>query len=712
MESSWKKDSGGADWFAGLIITLVVLIGWRQGVIDAWFERPAYDLGVRMASGEPSDQIAIVAIDEQSIGNIGRWPWSRDIHANMVEILKNGGVKAVGSMVLFLEPQIDPGLESLAYLGDYFVSTELYEAGVGEIDILSLAVEEVVAASAGQDSTELREAVASLQEFVQTSALVKVVPGEIEELAGLFQQEVESLNTDGILAASMELAGNVVLAMPFEPGNVIGNPDTELPDYVSVNAIPKENVNDRVDAQSNNWYPPGAPKVVVPIESLGRVAAGIGHGTPIFDVDGSIRFEPLILGYYDQYYPSLALVLAAKSLNLGVEDIKINLGEGVQLGRLNIRTDHNLYMNTFFYPDTATQPAFAIDSFFDVYEGKIPADKYAGKIVLIGAVALGIGDLQNTPIKASMPTVYTLAHTISSILQEDFFVSPAWGRWAELGAFLLIAIYLMVLLPRLRAGIAFVITTVLLITLMGTHVTLMSTQRTWLHLMLPAVLLFFGHLLITTKRFLVTERGKIESELAGAEVNRMLGLSQQGKGELDQAFASYRKVPMDEAVMELLYNLALDFERKRQHNKAGSVYMHMAEFDPNFRDLKQRMDRSRKLEETIMLGGAGASTLGGTLMLDGDDIQKPMLGRYQVEKELGKGAMGIVYLGKDPKINRVVAIKTMALSQEFEADELDEVKERFFREAETAGRLNHPNIVTIFDAGEEHDLAFIAMEFH
>jgi serine/threonine-protein kinase len=58
-----------------------------------------------------------------------------------------------------------------------------------------------------------------------------------------------------------------------------------------------------------------------------------------------------------------------------------------------------------------------------------------------------------------------------------------------------------------------------------------------------------------------------------------------------------------------------------------------------------------------------------------------------------------------------VAIKTMALSQEFDEDELVEVKERFFREAETAGRLSHPNIVTIFDAGEEHDLAFIAMEF-
>jgi eukaryotic-like serine/threonine-protein kinase len=58
-----------------------------------------------------------------------------------------------------------------------------------------------------------------------------------------------------------------------------------------------------------------------------------------------------------------------------------------------------------------------------------------------------------------------------------------------------------------------------------------------------------------------------------------------------------------------------------------------------------------------------------------------------------------------------VAIKTLALSQEFEGDALDDARERFFREAETAGRLQHQNIVTIFDAGEEHDLAYIAMEY-
>src|SRR4029077_2716859 len=134
----------------------------------------------------------------------------------------------------------------------------------------------------------------------------------------------------------------------------------------------------------------------------------------------------------------------------------------------------------------------------------------------------------------------------------------------------------------------------------------------------------------------------------------------------------------------------------------------MAEFNPKYRDLASRLTRAKAMSETVMLGG-GAHP-GGRVILPGGGAEKPMLGRYRVEKELGKGAMGVVYLGKDPKIGRVVAIKTMALSQQFEADELAEVKERFFREAETAGRLSHTNIVTIFDAGEEHDLCYIAME--
>ena len=73
--------------------------------------------------------------------------------------------------------------------------------------------------------------------------------------------------------------------------------------------------------------------------------------------------------------------------------------------------------------------------------------------------------------------------------------------------------------------------------------------------------------------------------------------------------------------------------------------------------------------------------------------------------------MGIVYLGKDPRINRTTAIKTFRFSDDFKPEEIEKLKETFFREAESAGTLSHPNIVTIYDAGEEQDLAYIAMEF-
>jgi serine/threonine-protein kinase len=86
------------------------------------------------------------------------------------------------------------------------------------------------------------------------------------------------------------------------------------------------------------------------------------------------------------------------------------------------------------------------------------------------------------------------------------------------------------------------------------------------------------------------------------------------------------------------------------------------------------------------------------------------LGRYEVLHQLGKGAMGVVYRARDPMINREVALKTIPLAAEFEGEELEQARAKFFREAETAGRLSHPHIVTIYDAGEQDGTAYIAME--
>jgi len=678
----WK-----ADWFFGLVIVIALFGFARMSGFIPGLERWAYDLGVKMTSKSPSDKIAVIAIDEQSIANIGRWPWPREVQGKLIDQLAAAKAKVIGNTTFFFEPQKDPGLTYVEKM----------------LDIYNKAYPPVAAAG-----SEVPGVAPIGGQTPAAQAMQPTYPaGEVGEIGKLLTEASAALNSDVRLAASMKKANTVLLPLVFDQltySPPAGRPDKPLPDFVSRNAVPGTGAN-------AGGFLNGA-NVLYPIELLGGAAAGMGHLNTAVDEDGAVRFEPLVISYYDQQFPSLSLMIAAKSLNLTSKDVKTVPGESVSIGGKTIRTDDAGQMYTYFYKDRDKQSAFPIDSFFDVYSGKIPAAKYADKIVLIGATATGIGSSQVTPISAQMNPVTTLAHSVSSILQEHFFVQPTWAPFATLGAYLLVALYITLLLPRLGAGMAAGITAGLLAVLFATHLGLMTSAGLWLQLMLPATLLVVGHALLTTKRFLMTERGKEAADLAGAESNRMLGLAFQQQGQLDMAFDKFRKAPLNDEVMENIYSLALDFERRRQFNKAESCFRYMATYNPKFRDIEERLNRAKALSETIILGGSSAArTNASTMVLQGGAQEKPMLGRYQVEKELGKGAMGVVYGGKDPKIGRVVAIKTMALSAEFEAEELTEAKERFFREAETAGRLNHPNIVTIFDAGEEHDLCYIAMEF-
>lgn len=661
-QAFWNKD-----WFAGLAICIIIVSLGRVGTFDS-LERAIYDMGVRTSDRVPSDKIAVIAIDDTSIANIGRWPWPRDVHAEMHRILHQGGAKVIGQTTFFVEPQIDPGLQHIQNLLEFYGNSPL--------------------SNTQRARPALNKAIDSLGKKLR-------------------QAEVD-LNTDQMLADSLLDTGNVVLAMHMSIGAPIGKPDSSLPGYINRNQL--EKIKNNPTHNPFNLMPLPINNVLYPIPQIGEQADSIGALAAYPDPDGGIRSEPLVVDYYNQIFPSLSLQVAMRSLNLKPSDIVVNLGDSLQLGRLNIKTNDEMLMHTFFYNNNGAS-AFPVDSFYDVLEGKIPASKYRGKIVLIGATAIGVGDTMLTPIDSSMAPVLTLAHSISSILNEDYFIEPEWSEPAIAGVILFIALYIILVLPRLKAGVSVTLTIVFLLLLFVGQQLLMGNRGLWLPLATPLILLFIGHLLLTSRRYLTTEKGKLVLDAESAESNRMLGLSLQGQGQLDAAFDKFRRLPNSPEKLELLYNLALDFERKRQFNKAGSVYQVMRDIDPKFRDLKKRISRANAMEETVILGGSHSGSSNKSLLLNTNGVEKPMLGRYEVDKELGKGAMGAVYLGKDPKISRVVAIKTMALSQEFEEDELQNVKERFFREAETAGRLSHPNIVTIYDAGEEHDLAYIAMEF-
>jgi CHASE2 domain-containing sensor protein/predicted Ser/Thr protein kinase len=651
--STKRRQFWRADWFVGVLVVLAVLVLHSATDFFGTLERRYYDFASTSTSRLPSDRIAIIAIDDQSIANIGRWPWPRDVHAQLIDQLAAAKAKTIAHTVFFLEPQTDRGLIFIRKMKD----------------ALGPAADPAAA------------------------------PGGLAEELGKVIAEAElALDTDAKLAASMARAGNVLVPSVFVLGEPQGRPDP-LPDYALKSAV----------AEPNNFSLP-AVRGQQPIAVIGSSAAGIAHLNQLTDVDGAVRQEPLLINYAGQAVPSMGLLAAVKSLNLDSADIRLNSGESVQIGKLRVGTDEVALMLPQFYKSREGRPAFAVDSFYDVLSGKIPAGKYTDKIVIIGATAAGVGTQFPTPAGPGLSPAETIAHITSSILSEHFIVQPGWGIWATLAVLLVVAAYLIAGLPRLSAGKAALVTLGLFVLLLGAEFGLLSASAIWLKLVFPAALLVIGHLALTTKRFLMTEAGKIRSDEESAETSRMMGLALQGQGQLDMAFDRFRRVPFTDALMDNLNNLALDFERKRQFNKAQAVYEYMAGYNKNHKDLQAKLNRAKNLSETVILGGSGAHP-GGTMLLDGGGVEKPMLGRYQVEKELGKGAMGVVYLGKDPKIGRVVAIKTMALSQEFEGDELTDARERFFREAETAGRLQHQNIVTIFDAGEEHDLAYIAMEF-
>ncbi len=233
--------------------------------------------------------------------------------------------------------------------------------------------------------------------------------------------------------------------------------------------------------------------------------------------------------------------------------------------------------------------------------------------------------------------------------------------------------------------------------------------------------------------------GPAASPIAGTETARLLD-------NFEQRFAELKGRKPTATVLGELYTLGSQLEQRGRVPQATAVYRHLARFDNTYRDVSTRLKRLMDSDRNKPKPAAQATPAAAVRSVAAKSVaaksvgvksaasaapsaapktapvaapskaapavaQPERLGRYVLEREIGRGAMGIVYLGRDTAINRSVAIKAIPLASEFSDAELVEARSRFFREAETAGRLNHPNIVTIYDVGEERGLAYIAMEY-
>ena len=688
----------GNDWFLGLIVGIILFLMAQLHMLQP-LEQMVYDWSVRQINRNPSDKVAVIAIDDPSLKQLGDWPWSRSIIAQMIDLLAPHA-QVIGITLDFTEAQSDPGqiyIDDILTFYNHSQSLKMLPEHLEELDALINEVSQIRTRYSRD-----KKIVKKLNDFYKKSFDFNKLFNMLTTLEDKLQAARIELDRDQQLANSFKQANNVVLGMPFLLGkstdiSVVPN----LPHYVQKHEL--KTIRDRFDNPHQTPQPPSGLNAIPPLKILGNSVSGIGHFNPS-NLNKDSRRIPLVIKYKNSYFPSFPLLLAAKSLHLNNSQIEVRLGKGIRMRPLQINTDASLQVQPLFYRNNEAQPSLIIDSFADVLFGRIPTQKYQNKIVLLGMTANHYSAFHSTPL-GQMPSILVLANTLTSLLNQAVVRVPHWGIWVQMSTFIFVIGYLGFCLPLLKQRIALMISSIILIILIIIYLSLLSYSLL-VQLMLSILLVPCGHLSLQVKRGIMAYQDAFRSHPDAVESNRLLGLAFQGQGHLDLAFEKFRRCPPDEAIMGLLYNLALDYERKRQFRRAGAVYRYMSSHHPHFRDIEQRLEQLHRLRKPRL----------PTHHHFGDCLpeyhsEKPVLGRYQIEKPLGKGAMGVVYLGKDSKLNRLVAIKTLPLSQEFEAEELQEATIRFFREATAAGRLKHSHIVSIYDAGEEQDLAYISMEF-
>jgi len=641
----------------GIFITLFFLvIGLVRLEFLDMLELKFYDLKINMKSDPaPPDEIVIVDIDDSSIEKLGRWPWPRSVLARGIQKINSASPRVIGLNIIYSEPEEHAGLDELQKIEDIF-----------------------------------------LQVYPDTSREPAAM------LLNALKEARIRLDNDRELALAMQHSGKIVLPVFFKVGSLHSQPEDDQNSLIEPFSLANVKIPEDLSC-------PKAAGIILPILPFLNSSRGIGHINFSSDFDGTTRKEQLIYEYQGLFIPSYALTLLIEYLDVKQDQVQVDIGSSIRIRDIEIPMSMDCGMMVNFKGPSNT---FKKYSFYDVLNDKISQNVLKNKLVLVSTSAAGIMNPFSAPTDPSMPVGELTANAVWTMLSRQFIHQPSWATAVELLLIVLVGLLLILLFPRLKALTAGLLFWFMLTAMIGLSLYFFLINGFWIHVVYPLTQLVIGYIGVISIKYFITETRKEKVEGESAETNRMLGLSFQSQGMLDMALEKFRKVPVDQEMKDVLYNLALDYERKRQFNKAVSVYEYIEEHDKKFKDVEQKKKKLIKASETMVFGDGflGGSGSDGNLLLEGSET-RPTMGRYEVIKQLGKGAMGVVYLGKDPRINRTTAIKTYRFTNDFDPEEAKEMKAKFFREAESAGTLSHPNIVTIYDAGEEQDLAYIAMEY-
>jgi adenylate cyclase len=447
------RASGGATRRVALLLALgvIVVLGGVWYAFAPQFiyvvEFLIYDQHFRIRGPRPANpQVAIVAIDEASLRAVGRWPWSRTLVADLVKRLDAGGAASIAFDVLMAEPERSP----------------------------ERAVIEDVARRLG-------------------ARLDPAARAELERMRA-------AADPDGALARAIADAGRVVLPSNFGLG--LSAPGPEPPPRQG--SPLKSAVASFKNFKARGQTPPlRAQLESFPIPPLLAAATAIGHVTMVPEIDGSTRYEMLLIESRGHYYPSLALEAVRVAAGLDPFSLKVSFGEPmtVQLGEVVIPTDVRARTLIDY---TGPNGAIPYVPAFEILQGT-GLERIKDKVVFIGATAEGLYDLRVTPVSPIMPGVEKHANMAAAILDGRFIARPAWVELVEGASIVVLPLLLAIVLPTMRPvrSVTFAIGLGGAL-FAGSHVGF--RQGLWIPHVYPALALILTFVGITLYRILTEER--------------------------------------------------------------------------------------------------------------------------------------------------------------------------------------------------------------
>jgi CHASE2 domain-containing sensor protein/predicted Ser/Thr protein kinase len=447
-------------------------------------------------------------------------------------------------------------------------------------------------------------------------------------------------------------------------------------------------------------------KPFLPSDIIVQYADGLGFAYALYDKDRRVRWTPMLADYEGFYYPSAPLLAAALHLGYTPNDIVIEGGEAISVGRYTVPTDDagRLFINF------NSENSFTSYSAADVLSERFNLNNLKDKLVIVGLDARGTSESYATPVATNMSRSQLFANVIENIIHSNYISRIDLSGGLNLLILLAFGVFCTLVLPRMTLLYRMVVLFVCLFILANLTFILFNSYNVLLrplYFALEIILFMIASPLLDESRLAMTGLLGLEPHAKSRPATRVSIKPARTENVVVRELRDTGAEPEFQATEHLAVQPGAE---NRQAPPSQQATAAVGETGPT--TTVSPSDREPATPVITPEPPLGVSLSSSPLSGSAGDIDRlTHLGRYQVVDIVGKGAMGTVFKGVDPAINRPVALKTIRLDFVSDAAEMEELRDRLSREARAAGMLSHPNIVTIYDIGSENNLHYIAMEY-